>query len=170
MPDRPRYFVLDDDGEPVAVDDVEVWGAWFESTRDNDARVLARDRDESPGAPDVLVSTVFLALDHSFGADGPPVLWETLVFGGPLDGEMQRYTSRAAALQGHQAMCRRVARTVPRRRLLPLRVCEPGRRRNTQYAAGANREGVGEGVPVRIQPARELHNPPKAQQIRGSSA
>jgi hypothetical protein len=48
----------------------------------------------------VTVSTVFLALDHSFG-DGPPVLWETMVFGGPADMDQQRYTSREAAEAGH---------------------------------------------------------------------
>jgi hypothetical protein len=40
---------------------------------------------------------------------GPPVLWETFVFGGVLDGEMQRYTSKADALAGHQRMCALVA-------------------------------------------------------------
>jgi hypothetical protein len=107
MSERPRYFVLDVDGEPLPVD-LDTWAEWY--TPDNmDKRIVARDRDEAPGATDVLISTVFLALDHNFTNDGPPVLWETLVFGGPLDGEMDRYTSRAAALAGHQAMCRRVA-------------------------------------------------------------
>jgi hypothetical protein len=106
MTDRPRYFVLDTDGEPLAVEDVELWGQWFETS--GPARVVAQDRDEAPGAPAVLVSTVFLALDHSFG-DGDPVLWESLVFGGPLDGTMTRYTTRRAALDGHQRLCRDVA-------------------------------------------------------------
>jgi len=109
MTERPRYFVLDAAGEPLAVD-FETWVAWraHNSAYDEDKRLVARDRDEAPGAPDVLISTVFLSLDHSFG-DGPPVLWETLVFGGPLDGDMERYTTRSAAIAGHQAMCRRVA-------------------------------------------------------------
>lgn len=49
----------------------------------------------------VTVSTVFLVIDHSFGDGGPPVLWETLVFDGPSDQEMRRYTSLADALAGH---------------------------------------------------------------------
>jgi hypothetical protein len=106
MADRPRYFILNDAGQPQPVD-LETWAAWYTPDK-MDQRIIARDRDEAPNAEDVLVSTVFLALDHSFG-EGPPVLWETLVFGGPLDGEMDRYTSRAAALAGHQAMCQRVA-------------------------------------------------------------
>ena len=86
---------------------METWARWFEATKDTRERVIAQDRDESAGADGVMVSTVFLGLDHQFG-DGPPVLWETLVFGGSLDGEMARYTSRAAALAGHQVICDRV--------------------------------------------------------------
>jgi hypothetical protein len=50
----------------------------------------------------IRVSTVFLGLDHSFG-NGPPVLWETMVFG--ADGDEQhceRYTSFEAAVTGHE--------------------------------------------------------------------
>lgn len=35
------------------------------------------------------ISTVFLGIDYSWGK-GPPVLWETMVFGGKLDREMNR--------------------------------------------------------------------------------
>ena len=49
---------------------------------------------------EITVSTVFLVLDHSHG-DGPPVLWETLVGGGPMDQDMSRYTSAEAAADGH---------------------------------------------------------------------
>lgn len=101
------YYILDVNGNPTPCDDVELWGRWFESTKDTRARVIAQDRDECAAPDGVLVSTVFLALDHSFN-DGPPVLWETLVMGGGLDGEMARYTSREAALAGHQRMCERV--------------------------------------------------------------
>jgi hypothetical protein len=34
---------------------------------------------------DARVSTVFLGLDHRFGGEGPPVLFETMIFGGRLD-------------------------------------------------------------------------------------
>jgi hypothetical protein len=52
----------------------------------------------------LLVSTVFLGVDHDFGG-GPPVLWETMIFNAPddhpLDGYQDRYTSREAAMEGH---------------------------------------------------------------------
>lgn len=109
--ERPRYFVLNEHGEPVPCEDVLAWGMWFQTSIA--ARIVARDLDEAPGAPPVQVSTVFLAMDHSW-LDGPPILYETLVFGGPLDGEMERYTSRAEALEGHQEMCRRVREALGR--------------------------------------------------------
>jgi hypothetical protein len=101
-------YILDADGEPQRCDDLAVWGAWFERSSKDRSRVVAADKDEGPDGGTVCVSTVFLGLDHNFSATGPPVLWETLVFGGPLNDEMVRYTSRAAALRGHQAMCARV--------------------------------------------------------------
>jgi hypothetical protein len=103
----PGRYILDADGEPVLCDDLIAWVEWFERTRLDRSRVIAQDVDERDPAKTVMVSTVFLGLDHQFG-DGPPVLWETLVMGGVLDGQMNRYTSRAAALRGHQAMCERV--------------------------------------------------------------
>jgi len=50
--------------------------------------------------PKVGVSTVFLVIDHGFD-DGPPVLWETMIFGGVLDGACERYASEADAREGH---------------------------------------------------------------------
>ncbi len=50
------------------------------------------------------VSTVFLGLDHNFG-DGPPILWETLVFGGPMNGQQTRCAgSREQAEAMHEKM------------------------------------------------------------------
>lgn len=54
------------------------------------------------------ISTVFLVCDHGWG-DGPPILWETMVFGGPDDLECRRYRSRDDAIAGHTevvAFCR----------------------------------------------------------------
>lgn len=54
------------------------------------------------------ISTVFLALDHSFGEDGPPILFETMVFGGELDQEQERYSTWAEAEQGHERWVQKV--------------------------------------------------------------
>jgi hypothetical protein len=50
---------------------------------------------------EAFVSTVFLVFDHSFGFGGAPVLYETMVIGGPLADDGERYTTREAAEAGH---------------------------------------------------------------------
>lgn len=50
------------------------------------------------------VSTVFLGLDHRFG-DGPPLLYETMIFGGAHDDYQTRYSTRPEAQAGHAAVC-----------------------------------------------------------------
>jgi hypothetical protein len=47
------------------------------------------------------VSTVFLGLDHRFSGVGRPIVFETLVFGGPFDGAGERYCTWAEAEAGH---------------------------------------------------------------------
>ena len=58
-----------------------------------------------------VVSTVFLIIDHGYD-DGPPVLYETMVFPTNPDGTLsslnefdsRRYRTRAEAIEGHKAM------------------------------------------------------------------
>jgi hypothetical protein len=59
----------------------------------------------------VKVSTVFLGIDHNFDfeEDAPPVLWETMVFNGPMDSEMDRCSgNREQAEAMHAKMVERV--------------------------------------------------------------
>jgi len=72
--------------------DLPEWAMWFEQCD----RCVARD--EVWG---VEVSTVFLGLSHQFG-DGPPLIFETMIFGGPDDQEYQeRYSTWEEAVAGH---------------------------------------------------------------------
>jgi hypothetical protein len=75
---------------PVPEEDIFVWGNNWKKCR----------RISRTWVGDQLVSTVFLGIDHSFG-DGPPVLFETMVFGGKMDGHQLRYTSWVKAARGH---------------------------------------------------------------------
>lgn len=59
---------------------------------------------------DVLVSTVFLGMDHGFG--GTPLLFETMVFGGEFDGWCMRWSTWDEAESGHLDACRMVNRRV----------------------------------------------------------
>ena len=54
------------------------------------------------------VSTVFLVIDHGFGDGEAPVLFESMVFGGPLDGEQVRYRTWDEAERGHADLLARV--------------------------------------------------------------
>ncbi len=58
------------------------------------------------------VSTVFLGLNHGWG-DGPPLIFESLVFDGPLDGEMRRYSTEIEARAGHAELLELVRKEVP---------------------------------------------------------
>jgi len=58
------------------------------------------------------VSTVFLGLDHGWG-DGPPILFETMIFGGPHDQRQWRYSTIEEAREGHKAAVRLASRWWP---------------------------------------------------------
>lgn len=64
---------------------------------------LVTDVDELAGesGESVTVSTVWLGIDHSYG-DGPPMIFETMIFGGPYDQEQMRYSTEADAIDGHR--------------------------------------------------------------------
>jgi hypothetical protein len=51
---------------------------------------------------DVRVSTVWLGIDHGFGREGPPIIFETMVFGGDHDQDCDRYCTEEQALAGHR--------------------------------------------------------------------
>lgn len=87
------HYILADDGKPLRVDDLMAWAAWFEANRQK--CIVAQDE-----VGDVRVSTVFLSVDHNWG-DGPPVLWETMIFGGSLNEYQERYSSLENAIAGH---------------------------------------------------------------------
>ena len=88
-----RWYILDNNNKPVAKPVLEA-AQWLE---DNDHRRTVK-RDE---IGDILVSTVFLGLDHAWNSD-VPVLWETMIFGGEHDQYQERYISYEDAVEGHQ--------------------------------------------------------------------
>lgn len=92
------YYVLDGH-EVVAAQDIVSWSRWFEKA----GRTVAKTK-----LGDAEVSTVFLAMNHAFSPRSKPVLFETLVFGGPLDQEMDRYHTWDEAEAGHAEMVARV--------------------------------------------------------------
>ena len=81
---------------PIICRDLLQWAQWMETA---DRRVSKTMLGQTT------VSTVFLGLDHSFGPSGTtPILFETMVFGGPLSDDQRRYTTWDEAVQGHNEM------------------------------------------------------------------
>jgi hypothetical protein len=89
-----QWYILTPARETQAVD-AAGWSAW--RAKSEDWRIDKTDI----GTGDVWVSTVFLGLDHGHSEDGPPVLFESMVFGGDYDQHCWRYTSYVAAQAGH---------------------------------------------------------------------
>lgn len=84
---KPIWYTLDEDKNPIPTD---ITGA-AELFEDENRRVVAQHditcyyfgvviKNKFYGfASQYFISTVFLGIDHQFG-DGPPILWETMVF------------------------------------------------------------------------------------------
>lgn len=108
MFDKFDKAILDDDHKVIPCD-LMTWAAWYKTGVDK--RRVAAD-----AIGDVRVSTVFLGMNHAHTPVEPPLWFETMVFNGPLDGEMDRYTTWEAAAEGHAAMVERVkpAQAVPK--------------------------------------------------------
>jgi hypothetical protein len=100
-----QKYILNAQGEPVSEYNPHTWARWFETAERQVAKSLIGVSS---------VSTVFLGLDHSYGDAGPPVLWETMVFGGPLNQEQDRCSgSREQAQAMHARMVERVSAALP---------------------------------------------------------
>lgn len=87
------HYILQ--GRAAVPCDLMTWARWLETARDS--RIVART-NISEG---VTVSTVFLGLDHQWGAGGPPLIFETMVFGGPNDSLEERCSTYDEAEEQH---------------------------------------------------------------------
>lgn len=98
--------------------------SWDRPRKGRPSRVVAQTQ-----VGDRFVSTVLLGIDHAF-MGGPPILWESMIFGPPqlvesfgrprmmaLDTEEEdsgaRYSSRWAALEDHERIVTRLKRERP---------------------------------------------------------
>lgn len=93
---RGRYIL--DGHTPVAESNLLRWAVWFETADRTVEKTYIQDCE---------ISTVFLGLDHQW-LDGPPILFETMIFGGKLDGECWRYSTWEEAREGHEAAVEKV--------------------------------------------------------------
>jgi hypothetical protein len=97
-----RFYVLDG-LEPVPTDN-EGWGYWFQHSNHHIAWDKVDDR--------VTVSTIFTGIDMRIAGNGPPLVFETMVFGHVHDREQCRYSTWEEAQAGHLEVLFKVFRAL----------------------------------------------------------
>ena len=106
MRDLDAYYILD--GKKVLRVGRETCYRWLEM--ESDKKIVAQ---EYIGR--YWVSTVFLTHDHRFTDDGPPIVFETMVFARKEDGEPDmcgEYQDRCSTYEEAQAMHKRICDAV----------------------------------------------------------
>lgn len=87
--------IYDRDGKPITL---EEWAENRQSLEDKRVEYTELEGHQ--------VSTVWLGLDHNFSGEGPPLIFETMVF--PSDGwgelDCNRYATLGEAKMGHYQM------------------------------------------------------------------
>ena len=92
---------FDKAGQPISSDEV------MRRRYGPDRKVSDYARIGSTEIGDIHISTVWLGMDHQF-EDGPPLIFETMVFGGPLADYQWRYATEAEAIAGHDQVVAKV--------------------------------------------------------------
>ncbi len=90
-----RLYILNG-RTPKPCPDAAKWRRWFETAD----RQVARTKLGVGGE----VLTEFIGIDHNFSDDGPPLLFETLVFHDDIDNMIERTSNWDAALAAHDRM------------------------------------------------------------------
>lgn len=94
-----RYYGLNKNNKPYSIT-LDEWGKMMNG--------MASQSLAKTTIGDTEVSTVFLGMDHGHGAPGPPVLWETMLFGDDVEEYQVRYTSYEDAAAGHIEVVKRL--------------------------------------------------------------
>lgn len=101
---RPRHYKLDEEHNfhPCSLEE------WITTYSDAFHRQVGEDRIGT-----CLVSTVFLGLDHNYTGQGPPILFETCVFGlGSHSEVVRRYCTWDEAAAGHKEVFDKVSNLI----------------------------------------------------------
>lgn len=79
--------------------DLATWAKFMESPD----RIVARDTINGQD-----ISTVFLGSNHRYSSmeDGPPIVFETMIFGGPNDEYQERCSTWEEAEAMHKRACK----------------------------------------------------------------
>lgn len=90
---KPLWYTLDENRNAVPTDDINLW------------KIIPVEQGDyiDPEGKEIYISTTFLGLDHSHAITGPPILYETMIFGGKYDETQWRYSTWEEASLGHKA-------------------------------------------------------------------
>lgn len=90
--------------KPIATNSVFIWGREYEKNRFVDQTMVGNIR----------ISTVFLGINHRFfNADTlPPILFETMIFGGVFNEYQERFETWEQAENGHKKAVEMVLNSV----------------------------------------------------------
>ncbi len=83
------------DGRPSAEEFAEIYNP--------ETKIIGRDE-----IGNFMVSTVFLGLDHNYAPNGPPILFETMIFEEGEGEEHERYCTYQEAVDGHKTIVNRL--------------------------------------------------------------
>jgi hypothetical protein len=99
-PGRPMFFLIDENHQVYEVD----YREFNDNYMKNEYRHL-----EWTGNDDIYVSTIFTGVNNNFLGDGrPPILFETMVFGGEYDKAQWRWSTYEQAIIGHKAIAQAI--------------------------------------------------------------
>jgi hypothetical protein len=93
-----RYYKLEGH-TPVVAESFIDWCLWMVSA---DTRVMVNEIRE------VMVSTRFIGINLDPQQSGEPMIFETLVMGGVLNGKRNHWSTWDMAVQGHLKICAQV--------------------------------------------------------------
>lgn len=107
-----RFYILDKEYPhiPIKIESIEEYGKW--EAENPHLRILRQHR-----LPGLMISTVFLCgVDHNYYDDGPPILFETMIFGEPwwglfrsdLDQYQERYRTWLEATAAHSELLTKI--------------------------------------------------------------
>lgn len=101
----------DKEGNPLLTDDALGGSSEWERKMDEIEKLLS-DKNykiiKQEWTPDkkYWVSTVWLGLDYNYG-EGPPLIFETMVFKDGEERELERYSTQEEALRGHKKLLKK---------------------------------------------------------------
>ena len=98
-----HYYILGSDHQVIPCSDISVFAETFDHKNRRVAETVIGK---------YWISTVFLGVNHNFLGEGPPMLFETMVFVDSEGGEPRRCSTWAEAEILHKQVCDEIKRTL----------------------------------------------------------